>query len=653
LFRGLAGAALALATVCLTFPAAAQAASLPAAAPAITLHRLEWSRSAAPVAASPVPAADDVAPAPLDNADRWVPFHLPLRWNTGPEAALQPVRMRMRFTVTTVPTDTWGVLISDTNEGGRLRLNGRVIGEIPAATEARAVSWLRPHIVAIDPSVLVAGENELLLESAVRQGLHTVGDVEVGPWVNLWNWYAVEFFVDYICIWIGLTVALVMGIAGGAAQLLRRMDGALLLVGASCAWMVHAVAQLFEVVPAQFLGAVRVADLAGLGAFGALLVSSLLRQCGLRRRLAEGLVAAIALLGPLLVSGTLGVDLLGAVHVWRLGLGAAVAGSVSFASLRRSRGLAAPGATVLSASILMAAALLADATSALGLSEGAESMLSGFAAPLMLAALTVPLAESVSRILIEAEASRDELELRVREREQLLKRNFERLRESERVKVEAKERQRIMQDMHDGLGSQLMSALMLVERDAVSSDQFAQILRESIDDMRLAIDALAAEEVDLAAALGNLRYRMEPRMRAAGIDLQWDARQLPDDVELHPDVVLPILRIVQEALTNALKHSRARRVKVAVGVESAGEASWLDIRVSDNGVGIDGERIGGRGLLNMRNRAQKITAQLRLESARGAGTSVHVRYRVVRAAAGPSSNTVLNTQAVIERVRQG
>jgi signal transduction histidine kinase len=241
----------------------------------------------------------------------------------------------------------------------------------------------------------------------------------------------------------------------------------------------------------------------------------------------------------------------------------------------------------------------------------------------------------------------------VREREQLLKRNFERLRESERVKVEAQERQRIMQDMHDGLGSQLMSSLMLVERGGVSNDQFAQILRESIDDMRLAIDALAADDADLAAALGNLRFRMEPRLRAAGMELTWDARRLPEELGLHPDVVLPILRIVQEALTNALKHSRARAVRVTLATEGTGDAQSMDIRIADNGRGIGEERVGGRGLLNMRNRAQKIGATLKVETAVNVGTTVHLRTRI-----GPTTpsvktgQTILNTQAIIEHARQ-
>jgi signal transduction histidine kinase len=205
------------------------------------------------------------------------------------------------------------------------------------------------------------------------------------------------------------------------------------------------------------------------------------------------------------------------------------------------------------------------------------------ATPVLLIALGAALIDRFVRSLADVEKTNSELETRIHEREQLLKRNFDRLRESERLKASAQERQRIMQDMHDGLGSQLLSSLMLVERGALSNEQVAQILRESIDDMRLAIDALAADDSDLLSALGNMRFRMEPRLRVAGIELQWDARNLPEEVDLDPNGVLPILRIVQEALTNAIKHSRARVVRVTLGVEHEGDSQWLSIRITDNG----------------------------------------------------------------------
>ena len=56
----------------------------------------------------------------------------------------------------------------------------------------------------------------------------------------------------------------------------------------------------------------------------------------------------------------------------------------------------------------------------------------------------------------------------------------------------AQERQRIMQDMHDGLGSQLLTSLAAVERGALDPKGMAQVLRDAMDDMRLAIDTLVA-----------------------------------------------------------------------------------------------------------------------------------------------------------------
>jgi signal transduction histidine kinase len=330
--------------------------------------------------------------------------------------------------------------------------------------------------------------------------------------------------------------------------------------------------------------------------------------------------------------------------------------ALAYAVAARLRRPGAPPVAVLIAAIVALLAGLHDFLLLRGSVLGIQTLALHWAVPLLLISLATPLTDRFVRALREAETARDELETRVREREQLLKRNFERLRESERAQAQAQERQRIMQDMHDGLGSQLLSSLMLVERKGVSQEQVVQILRECMDDMRLAIDAMAAEDAGLLSALGNLRYRMEPRLRAAGVELAWTARGLPEEIDIHPDAVLPILRIVQEALTNALKHSRARTVQVSIALEQGGDAPWLNIRVADNGRGIMQEGVGGRGLLNMRNRAQRIGAQLKIETVPSAGTLVQLRFKVephevstlMRATQMP-----LNTQAVIERVRQG
>lgn len=223
----------------------------------------------------------------------------------------------------------------------------------------------------------------------------------------------------------------------------------------------------------------------------------------------------------------------------------------------------------------------------------------------------------------EAEANRT-LTRRVEEKERQLAANYEHLRRLEREHATADERQRIMQDMHDGLGSQLLSSLALVERGALDQRGMAQLLREAIDDMRLAIDTLAPGHEGLLESLGNLRYRLEPRFRAAGTELRFSLRDLPDRIDVPQDAALQILRVLQEALTNALKHARPKLVEVDVVLQP--DPPRLLLVVSDDGAGFDPRAPGrGRGLSGMQRRAKGIGASLDVSSG-AAGTRVTLSY---------------------------
>jgi len=290
---------------------------------------------------------------------------------------------------------------------------------------------------------------------------------------------------------------------------------------------------------------------------------------------------------------------------------------------KRTRG----SGIVAGASLLAVSALAFDCAVLVGLLAPTCINAVNLAFPILLVALTSPLIDRFMHLMYEAELARNALEERVKEREKLLKKNFERLRQVERRQVETQERQRIMQDMHDGLGSQLLSSLMTVEAGNVTQPQMVQILRECIDDLRLAIDALAPEELDFMASMGNLRFRLEPRFKAAGISLSWDARQVPEEVSMHQDAILPILRIVQEAMANTLKHSRARNLKIAMSVINLkGEGDWLVVQIKDDGNGQFKANSVGHGLNNMRTRAHKLGAQLDILPHPNEGTLVQLRY---------------------------
>jgi signal transduction histidine kinase len=216
------------------------------------------------------------------------------------------------------------------------------------------------------------------------------------------------------------------------------------------------------------------------------------------------------------------------------------------------------------------------------------------------------------------------LEARLADRERELRASYDRLREVEQAQLLSQERQRLMREMHDGLGSALMSSLIAVERGQMRSADIVQVLRECVDDLKLTIDSLEPVGDDLLILLATLRFRLEARLQAAGIRLVWEVESVPSLAWLNPALALHILRIVQEILTNVLKHARASTIRLA----ATHDAEFITIAVEDDGIGFDVERAGpGRGLANLRQRAAALGAGLVIESRPGA-TRVRLRLPI-------------------------
>src|SRR5207248_8566149 len=127
----------------------------------------------------------------------------------------------------------------------------------------------------------------------------------------------------------------------------------------------------------------------------------------------------------------------------------------------------------------------------------------------------------------EVEQSNASLGQRLRARETELAASYERLREVEHRQTLNQERQRLTQDMHDGLGSSLVSALRVVEGGRSSELEVAQVLKGCIDDLKLAIDSMEPVEADLLLLLATLRYRLESRLESGGIHLRWEISDVP------------------------------------------------------------------------------------------------------------------------------
>lgn len=250
-----------------------------------------------------------------------------------------------------------------------------------------------------------------------------------------------------------------------------------------------------------------------------------------------------------------------------------------------------------------------------------DAHLMQFGALLSIAVIGLLLIARFIEALDTAERLTGQLEARIQAKEAELKRHYERVARLEHESAINEERERIMRDIHDGVGGQLVTALTLL--DSSQDKVFArESIADALIDLRLVIDSLDVEASDLATALGMLRMRLESKLKAAGVTLKWVIDDLPELAGFGPGRALQVMRIVQEALTNAMRHANAQSIRLEARADTRDGIKGASIAIVDDGTGFDPtSNRGGRGLANQRYRADAIDAVLDLTSS-PAGTRV-------------------------------
>jgi len=230
-----------------------------------------------------------------------------------------------------------------------------------------------------------------------------------------------------------------------------------------------------------------------------------------------------------------------------------------------------------------------------------------YSAPFIFLLIGWVLIRQFTTAISEAEVLNRELEARVARRETKLKDAFETIQTLEKQKTLKAERERIMRDIHDGVGGQLVSALAMMEDGETASKEVSETLVFALEDLRLIIDSLAPDEEDLPSLLTMFKYRYEPMLKEHGITLKWHQADLPALAAFSPQHSLQLLRMIQEAFTNILKHAGATRIDVDISQHSVEGDSLASITICDDGKGFPADLAkGGRGLSNMQRRARDI-----------------------------------------------
>jgi len=181
------------------------------------------------------------------------------------------------------------------------------------------------------------------------------------------------------------------------------------------------------------------------------------------------------------------------------------------------------------------------------------------------------------------------------------------------------ERTRLMADVHDGFGSRLVSARILAAQEGLTPAALRELLDECLVDLHIVVDSLREKDGSLLDALADYRARLSSRLPGHSTRLHWRL-DLGSSPSPSPRFTLHLLRFLEEATSNALKHANASDIWITVTMtpESALEAS-----VADNGVGFAPDEKSGRGLDYLRIRARKLGGKFRIaRRADGPGTSV-------------------------------
>jgi signal transduction histidine kinase len=218
------------------------------------------------------------------------------------------------------------------------------------------------------------------------------------------------------------------------------------------------------------------------------------------------------------------------------------------------------------------------------------------------------------------------------------------------VRVQEEERKALSRELHDEAG-QAFSAILLETENLLDTQQceasrvhlasirsLAQRGLTEARDMALLLRPSMLDDLGLVAALNWQAKEMGKR---TGVRVQVSAEEFP--VDLPEEHKTCIYRVVQEALTNVVRHAQASGAQVRLQWSERG----IELSVQDNGVGFDPMRVKGLGLLGMEERIRHLGGTFILDSQPGRGTLLTVALPLADLSAAPEHE--INTDTVSRR----
>lgn len=557
--------------------------------------------------------------------DGWVPVTLMDQWQTRWPGHDGVVWYRLHWNQADAGAPV-GLLLDYLCMTGAVYVNGSLVGRGASLSEPLSRAWIAPQYYLLDAPILRPGRNELLVRvSGLAAYQPAFGTVTVGDPAQVQALFSANKRVRYDLQMLDTAIGAVLAAMFGLFWLLRRQD-------TTYGW--YAANGLFGML--YGLNWVKTspwpfpttdgwqAFVAGCYvAMAACYLVFLLRFAERRWPRAErallGIAAAmfvLALALPQVFGPHRNAYVLPtmAIHY---------AASLAFMAWALRRGRADQKVLGLCIAIPLLTALY-DAGVYTGLIRG-DAFVGSFASPVMLLGMGFVLSYRFATTMKRVEGFNLELQREVATATDALSATLTQKHALALAHSRAGERLQLVRDLHDGFGGTLVGVIARLQQAPADTakDAVVDVLKEMRDDLRLVIDTTAQEQADLAALIAPLRHRASRLLEAADIDAHWQVEGI-EGVRLEPARSLDLLRLLQEALTNVFKHSRARRVDVHL----KREGDQLLLQVADDGVGLadaDAPRAGGggAGFASMRLRAQRLGGALAVRDG-GNGTDLRL-----------------------------
>lgn len=525
------------------------------------------------------------------------------------------------------------LLVSQALDGMDVYLNGYWIAGLPKSDARARHKWYRPLQAPLARRLLKPEGNVLTVEMTTWDPTLLLAPIYIGDLDTVAYVYELTYFIgsslanasNVFCLLAGMFML-------GAWLASRKEDAVFLHAGATTVlWSVLFSLVLMPYVPAPLVSLWVWAQYACMGAVVAMLTLFLYAFVGepLRRggRLALfGAAGAAAFAYPLL--GAQGRDWLDAY--WLPVLLLFHLHACSRLALHAARTRSPTALSLLFQSVLAQVFALRDHNTVMQLvsfqmPDAGWSLSHLLATPVFLSHLSVPLLLFVVAQILLTKFQANVRRIRDHNRilsDTLLQREHElqishnRQREMENEAAAQDERDRIYRDLHDGIGSKLVTTLFSVRDREIDHQRLETRLMDTLKDLREIISVTEVrEQRSLHDVLFTYCANLDESLSRADFHIEYDIPEGPEIVLLH-DLARQVMRIVEESVANTIKYAHASRLSIRMAV-LPGEV--LEVVVEDNGqagpsdVGEGSPLSGGSGLAGLRRRAARFGGDFHFE----------------------------------------